>query len=100
MSERASKRISERSGAREQGEQCGVSKQVSGASEQVNERTDERVAQYLRLGSGFFWTIVEWGEKKKKEKKNQPDSCKLDEKKHEKKNVKYKQPEQKKNLPL
>ena len=51
---RARERVSERSGARERIEQCGASEQVSKAEQtnesvvRANERTDERVAQYLR----------------------------------------------------
>ena len=33
-----------------------------------HERTDERVAQYFRLGFWLFWTIVAWREEKTREK--------------------------------
>ena len=37
-----------------------TSEEVSEVSERANERTDERVAQYLRLDSCLFQTPVQW----------------------------------------
>ena len=39
---------------------CLTSEEVSGASEQANERTEERAAQYCSLDSWLFWTILSW----------------------------------------
>ena len=50
--------MSERSGGRERSKQSGASERMSGASEQANERTDERVAQYYSLYSWLLSTIV------------------------------------------
>ena len=50
--------MSERSGGRERSELSGASERVSGASERANERTNEQVAQYLRLDSWLFWLTV------------------------------------------
>ena len=59
-----SKRTSEHSGGRERSEQSRAREQVSVKVNkwvvEANERTDERVAQYLRLYSCSFHTTVQW----------------------------------------
>ena len=50
--------MSERSGGRKRSKQSEANERVSGASEQANERTDERAAQYYSLYSWLISTIV------------------------------------------
>ena len=51
---------SEQVSAAERASEASSAEQANERMVRANERTDERVARYLRLTSWLFWIIVEW----------------------------------------